>query len=129
MKTNDKLPKENDYSLAYSSYNTQQDEKKDMEYSLYYNVLYGWRKRENYCCCLLSNWEVNEDEKGSEIQLLLPFNILPINYSVIKIVARITVRKTTDESHIRNALVFPVCRSVSYSIRNAHTSATSFVFM
>lgn len=37
MKTNDKLPKENDYSLAYSSYNTQQDEK-DMEYSLYYNM-------------------------------------------------------------------------------------------
>lgn len=26
MKTNDKLPKENDYSLAYSSYSTQDEE-------------------------------------------------------------------------------------------------------
>lgn len=85
MKTNDKLPKENDYSLAYSSYNTQQDERDHGVLSM---------TGEETILLLRSNWVVNEDEKASEIQLLLPFNILPINYFVIKIVARNTTGKT-----------------------------------
>lgn len=47
MKTNDKLPKENDYSLAYSSYNTQDE---DIEQS----------KRKLLLLLLLSNCESKE---------------------------------------------------------------------